>query len=393
MKYPRPTIPLKPTLCWPTFTGYHNPTVSSILDNKFVLKVTSGRVAIALALKDGGISSNHKVLVPAYHCTSMIEPVVWTGASPVFYRIHNDTSVDLNDIENKIDSTTKAIIVTHYFGFPQNMNLIRSFCDRYGLTLIEDCAHSFFGVFNSQAIGSVGDYAIASAMKFFPIYDGGILASSKNNVSTINLKPAGWRFHIKTTLNNMEYSFEYRRFPLLRIVLKLPFYIKDLFWKKIKTRKESSEQSLGPGASDGAYEFDPKWLYTPTSFSSRLILSTSSKAHVTGLRQRNYNILHNALSDLKGCIPLFRELPNDVIPYIYPLLVDYPEKVFPILKKKGVPILRFGELLWPDMDTTICDNTMVLSRKLLQFPVHQELKLLEINWMITEIVRAINSSL
>ena len=44
-------------------------------------------VAIALALKQMGIGPGDTVLVPSYHCASMIEPVIWAGATPLFYRI------------------------------------------------------------------------------------------------------------------------------------------------------------------------------------------------------------------------------------------------------------------------------------------------------------------
>jgi dTDP-4-amino-4,6-dideoxygalactose transaminase len=148
-----------------------------LLDAGTALGVTSGRVAIALALQHMGIAHGDKVLVPAYHCIAMVEPIISTGAGAVFYRIREDTSVDLDDVQRRLDVRTRALLAPHYYGFPQDMMRIRAFCDAHNLVLIEDCAHAFFGRCDGRPFGGHGDYAIASAMKFFPVYDGGYLVS------------------------------------------------------------------------------------------------------------------------------------------------------------------------------------------------------------------------
>ena len=80
--------------------------------------VTSGRIAIALALRQMGIGPGDAVLVPSFHCASMIEPVTWSGATPVFYRINADTSVDLDDIAAKLDGTSKVLMVDQLLRLP-----------------------------------------------------------------------------------------------------------------------------------------------------------------------------------------------------------------------------------------------------------------------------------
>ena len=91
------------------------------------------------------IGKNDKVLLPAYHCIAMVEPVVWSNATPVFYKINADTSVDLDDIRTRLDSSTKLLLITHYFGFPQDLSKLRIFCDEHHILMLEDCAHAFFG--------------------------------------------------------------------------------------------------------------------------------------------------------------------------------------------------------------------------------------------------------
>ena len=175
-----------------TFSGEQpDDSCPSILDTGSVKFVTSGRVGIALALKHMGAGRNDKILVPAYHCSSMIEPVLWVGATPVYYRVHENASVDLADVRAKIDSATKALLVTHYFGFHQDMPAIRALCDEAGIAVIEDCAHAFFGTVAGHPPGWYGDYAIASSMKFFPVFDGGCLVSSRRGLDGIRILRAG----------------------------------------------------------------------------------------------------------------------------------------------------------------------------------------------------------
>ena len=74
----------------------------------------------------------------------MVDPVVWRGVNAVFYRLHPDTSPDVDDIAHRLTSRTRAVLVVHYFGFPQPLEQLRAFCDAHVLILIEDCAHAFF---------------------------------------------------------------------------------------------------------------------------------------------------------------------------------------------------------------------------------------------------------
>ena len=102
-------------------------------------------------------------------------------------------------------------------------------------------------------------------------------------------------------------------------------------------------------------------------------------------RRTHYQRLASDIGILSGARPLVPKLPDSVVPQVFPLLVDAPEIVFPRLKQEGVPIIRFGEFLWPGVDASVCPVSADLSRRLLQFPVHQSLRTNELNWMISRI--------
>lgn len=382
----RPRVPLAPVLSRKSFAARGLPRPPSVLDAGEVRLVTSGRIAIALALREIGAGPGDKVLLPAYHSKSMVAPVVACGAQPVFFRVGTDAMADLDDITAKFDASVKAIMVTSYFGFPQALASIRAWCDRHGVALIEDCAHCFFGKHAGRAAGAWGDYAIASSMKFFPMYEGGALVSARHTLRTPQPQSAGFGFEAKAALNALENSFFYRRLPLVKAALWLPLRLKDLLWRLVK---RGATPALTPSSSDSSYDFDPRWLDKRSSLFSRLVLKHVTHGRIVARRRANYAELAHALAGLPGCRPLHARLPEGVCPWLFPLLVDDPEPLFQRLRAAGVPMTRFAESLWPGVDVTLCANSVYLSRHVLGFPCHQELEADELAWLIDTVGAAV----
>lgn len=384
--YPRSRIPTQPLLSLASFfQGKSRSDLPSVLDAGNAIFVTSGRVAIALALQQMKIGKGDKVLVPAYHCASMVEPVIWLGATPVFYKINSDTTVDLDDLKSKLSGSTKVLMATNYFGFPQNLADIRRFCDANGLLFLEDCAHSFMGEYRGKPLGSYGDYAIASAMKFFPIYEGGCLVSPSPAIDKVPLESAGLGFELKSAFNALEKGFAYGRMSFLKAVLSVPMWLKNFIWAGVKSGGAAKQTSLGPGASDGGFNFEPSWLHKRASLLSRILIKTVSKSRMAVRRREIYQTLHRSLADLPGCSPLFPTLADGAVPYVYPLVCENLPTIFPLLKNAGVPVIRFAEFLWEGVDASVCPVSVKLSKKCMQFPCHQDLRPEELDWMIKEI--------
>lgn len=386
----RPWAPLAPVLSRASFRHEAAPGLPSILDAGPARFVTSGRIAIGLALRAMGVGAGDTVLMPAYHSLSMVPPVFWRGATPRFYRVTTDAQVDMPDIVARLDASVKAIVVTHYFGFIQDLALIRAWCDAHGVALLEDCAHCFFGEYRGRPVGSFGDYAIASSMKFFPAYEGGVLVSGRHDLDGIALHSAGTGFEAKVLLNTLEHSFAYGRLPLLRLALALPLRAKDALWRR---RKDSAAGApalaLAPASSDSEAGFDAAWLDKRSSWFARLLLRRVSGRRIVARRRAHYAALDAAVGGLPGARPLHATLPDGVCPWMFPLVVDDADAVFARLHREGVPMTRFAEQLWDGVDATVCANAAFLSRHVLAFPCHQELTAEELAWMIDRIRAAL----
>jgi perosamine synthetase len=380
------------------FMGGRRAALPSLLDGADVRLVTSGRIAIGLALRALGVGAGDVVLTPAYHSPSMIPPAHWCGAEVAFYRVRPDTAPDLTDIEAHVaKGRVKAILATHFFGIPHDLTLLRALCDRHGIGLVEDCAHCFFGARDGVAVGSVGDYAIGSTMKFFPIYEGGCLVSRLHRLD-VALHGAGAGFEMKAALNTLEAAFAYGRLPVLRALLALPLRAKSALWGVLKSRGRKSggttaapAPALAPSSSDSSFEFDARWADKRSSWFARTVLRLVSPARIVARRRRNYLDLQRALDGAPGCRPLYSNLPGGACPWMFPLLVDRPQAVFEALQRAGVPMTRFGATLWPGVDASVCANSADLGRRLIAFPCHQALDDDERAWLHAQVRQALET--
>ncbi|OIJ42463.1 aminotransferase class I/II-fold pyridoxal phosphate-dependent enzyme [Massilia timonae] len=387
-------IPSVPILSLGAFAG-HGATLPALDDAPAVQPVTSGRIAIGMALRALGVGPGDKVLVPAYHSPSMIPPVHWRGAEVVFYRVHPDTTADLDDVASKLGPGVKAVMVTHFFGFPQDLRALRALCDSHAAGLVEDCAHCFFGERDGVAVGASGDYAIGSSMKFFPIFEGGCLVSHRHRLPAA-LHGAGAGFEAKAALGALEASFAQGRLPLLRAALALPLRLKTALWNRLKARSANpgagAAPALAPASSDSSFDFDPRWVDRRSSWFSRAVLRRAGRARLVGARRRNYLELERALAGAPGWQPLFAALPAGACPWVFPLLADRPDALFERLRAAGVPMVRFGASLWPGVDATVCANSVALGRCLFGLPVHQALRAPERAWLAATVRRALEET-
>src|SRR6185437_13230137 len=131
---PSPIAPLNlprlPVLGWRSVFGMERDVPPAVIDLKERIFVRSGRAAIALALQALGIGRGDRVLVPTYHCPTMIAPVVAAGATPEFFPIDAAGAPDLSSLSAQRLTRVRAMIAAHYFGLPQAFAPTRAFCDR-----------------------------------------------------------------------------------------------------------------------------------------------------------------------------------------------------------------------------------------------------------------------
>jgi dTDP-4-amino-4,6-dideoxygalactose transaminase len=110
---------------------------------------------------------NSEVIMPAYTCSVVAHAVTLSGNRPRFVDISlDDYNMDLDLLEQALSAETRAIIVTHTFGYPQDLDRLEEIVRRaeahYGhkIWLMQDCCHAFGATWQGRLIGSSGDVAV-----------------------------------------------------------------------------------------------------------------------------------------------------------------------------------------------------------------------------------------
>lgn len=134
--------------------------ISDYFETKNICMFDSGRSAIMEVLKAFGVGPGDEVLVHAFTCLVVANPIKWVGAKPVFVDVNKENfNFDLKDLKKKITGKTKAIIIQHSFGIPEDVEEIRKVVGEK-IVIIEDLAHSLGGEFKGKKLGMFGDAAI-----------------------------------------------------------------------------------------------------------------------------------------------------------------------------------------------------------------------------------------
>ena len=149
----------------------------------FVNSGTSANELTMLALKymypEGG-----EIIMPPLTWISDINSVLFAGFDPVFVDINlKNLSFDMNKLENKVTSKTKAIFITHVLGLNGLTKKLLEFCEKSRILLIEDVCESHGATFNGTKLGSIG---FASNFSFYFAHhmstiEGGMVSTNDDN--------------------------------------------------------------------------------------------------------------------------------------------------------------------------------------------------------------------
>lgn len=133
------------------------------LANSSSLHFFRGRVALYALLRAMGIGRNDEVLLQAFTCMAVPNPILWTGATPVYVDIGPTTyNMDLSQVESRTTDRTKAIVVQHTFGIPADMDRVMAIARRHDLYVIEDSCHTLASGYRGRTVGTFGDAAFYS---------------------------------------------------------------------------------------------------------------------------------------------------------------------------------------------------------------------------------------
>ncbi|MDD2476471.1 MAG: DegT/DnrJ/EryC1/StrS family aminotransferase [Dysgonamonadaceae bacterium] len=130
-----------------------------MFDVNYAISMSNCTDALHLACTLCEIKPGDEVLCPSLTFAASANCIRYVGATPVFCDIvgPEDINIDPADIERKITSKTKAIIVVHMAGFPADMDKIMSIAKKHNLKVIEDACHGPLSEYKGKKLGTIGD--------------------------------------------------------------------------------------------------------------------------------------------------------------------------------------------------------------------------------------------
>lgn len=380
--FPRPRVPLLPR-------GFEAPGTD---DDKLLRKVpplggrglhfSRGRYALGEAYRRAGLDADSALLAPAYHCVTMLDPALALGAEVLLYPLTADLAPDpvaLEALLQRSAKPVKALLATHFFGFVRNFSWLKHWCDAHGIVFVEDCSHTLFTErYQAGGAGRYGRFVASSPYKFFPSADGGWLyAPDAAALAGGVTQAAGWL----AELRGMKQCFDVARSPRvgppdiaaldgqLALLAERPAVVGD------DRRQQRPAQSA-------QYQLEAERAAALRS--SRWLLRHSSVSAAVCRRQANYRRWLQAVAGLPHCRPLYPELPELVVPYMFPLYIEHPLPHFYWLKQLGVPVWR-----WDEMAVSDCPVAADYRLHLLHLPCHQSLSDDEMDWLLAAVARVL----
>jgi dTDP-4-amino-4,6-dideoxygalactose transaminase len=142
---------------------------------------TNGTIALQIAIKALEISG--EIITTPFSYVATVNSIIWENCTPVFVDINEiDFNINVNLLESKITSKTKAFLFTHVFGNACDIDAIDKIAKKFNLPVIYDGAHAFNSKFNAKQLLSFGDISTCSlhATKLFHSGEGGLIITEND---------------------------------------------------------------------------------------------------------------------------------------------------------------------------------------------------------------------
>jgi dTDP-4-amino-4,6-dideoxygalactose transaminase len=339
----------------------------------------SGRVALYHGLPSLQLPAHSTILVPSYHQGVEIDALLAAGHRVRYYRVNGQLSIDLADVERRLDDDVSALYVIHYFGFAQPLEPIRRFCETHRLRLIEDCALSLFSRANGTWLGSVGDLALFSVYKTLPLPHGGFLVTKATQTASA-LPPPPVASTFAQALDLLHQGLDASGWSRL---------------EKWGTRASRGVRKMirwdrnGTIGSGGA-RWDARLLEYGASPWTVSLMRLMDREAVVARRRVNYMRL---ASRLRGHVPFpFPDLPAGACPLFFPVMVPDKVRFQRELEGLGVQSVNLWDAPHPTCPPALAEEFAGWRRHCLELPIHQELDAEQVDRVADAVLHVLGSS-
>lgn len=283
--------------------------------------VANGTLALQVALKALGVRG--EVITTPYSYVATTNAILWEGCDPVFVDIDPLTlCIDPALIEQAITPQTTAILATHVYGYPCDVDAIEHIARRRGLKVIYDAAHAFGVSWKGRSLLTHGDCSTLSfhATKLFHTVEGGAVVCGEAAV-------ADRVFHMSTFGHTGEdhYVEVGINAKLSELHAAMGLTVLPLVAEAVTTRRSLSEHydarlaGLGLQRPTAPADLEYNYAYYPVVFASHAQMMAARKALLEAdIVPRRYfspslNTLPFLRADLRRPCPVSEDIAQRVL--------------------------------------------------------------------------------
>jgi dTDP-4-amino-4,6-dideoxygalactose transaminase len=312
-------------------------SLKEFLGLNHLLFVSNGTIALQLAIK--ALDLKGEIITTPFSYVATTSSIVWEGCKPVFVDILPDRlTIDPSKIEAAITPHTSAILATHVYGIPCEVEAIQEIAYRHNLKVIYDGAHAFGVKVKGKSIFEYGDISTCSfhATKLFHTIEGGAVVTRnpellKRMAYLRNFGHDGFERFNGVGINGKNSEFH------AAMGLSVLPYMKEILQKRTEQSYQYKHFLKGlrvtyPNIADvESYNFS----YFPILFANETQLLKSKEIlenHGVGSRRYFYPGL-NSLDYTSGTCPISGEIASKVLclPLYYSLSIEEQKMIARLL--------------------------------------------------------------
>ena len=220
---------------------------------KFGVAVSSGTAALEVAIKALNLKKNSEVIIPSFSIIATALCVVKCGLKPILVDCSLSTwNMDPEKVLKKISKKTSAIIITHIYGLPVDLQKIMNVAKKKNIKIIEDAAEVIGLKYKNRMCGSFGDISTFSfyANKHITTGEGGMIVTNKKDIyekckslrnlsfsksyfDRYNHDDIGWNYR----MTNMQAALGCGQLKSINKIIKRKREIGNLYYKNLKRNK------------------------------------------------------------------------------------------------------------------------------------------------------------
>jgi dTDP-4-amino-4,6-dideoxygalactose transaminase len=172
-------------------SGYPEPSLlekeyAAYVGSKYCVAVSSCGAAMFIALRALGVKAGDKVLTSTFTLSPVPGAIAHAGADAILIETSADYMTDMADLERKaVSCGAKVFLLSHMRGHIADLQAVRAICDKYGIAIIEDCAHTMGAKWDGKHTGTWGKVGCYSAQTYKHINsgEGGLLVTDDDDVA------------------------------------------------------------------------------------------------------------------------------------------------------------------------------------------------------------------